>query len=341
MIILKNLSKIYEGHLIPVLNNIDLEVSAGEIFGIIGKSGAGKSTLIRCANLLERPTSGQVIVDGVELTALNAKALRVERRQLGMIFQHFNLLESRTAFENIALPLELSRQPKAIIAKRVNELLSLVGLEDRANYYPSNLSGGQKQRVAIARALATHSKILLCDEPTSALDPESTQSILKLLTSLRDELDITILLITHEMDVIKTICDRVGILDKGELVEQGSVVDIFTEPKSDITKSLTQKALHLELPLCLKQAIKAEYFSGSSPIVRLAFIGKTANEPIVTALHQRFEVTANILQADLELIHGAMMGFMLCKLMGAQEAIQQALDYLKSMNIKVEIMGYE
>lgn len=233
MIELKNISKQFEvkGKKITALDNVNLEVPKGTIYGVIGASGAGKSTLIRCVNLLERPTMGQVIVDGQELTAMSDKELIKARRNIAMIFQHFNLLSSQTVFENVALSLRLSNTPKERVEKKVNELLELVGLTDRKDVYPANLSGGQKQRVAIARALASDPHVLLCDEATSALDPATTQSILQLLKDINKRLGLTILLITHEMEVVKRICDRVAVIDKGQLIESGSVSEIFSNPK--------------------------------------------------------------------------------------------------------------
>ncbi len=342
MIQIKQLKKIYGSHEHEVLalNNINIEITPGKIFGVIGKSGAGKSTLIRCVNLLERPTVGQIIIDNIDLTKLSVRDLRQQRRQIGMIFQHFNLLESRTVYENIALPLELAGNNKQIIRDKVLPLLRLVNLQDRQNYYPKQLSGGQKQRVAIARALVTNPKLLLCDEATSSLDPESTASILQLLKQINRELNLTILLITHEMDVIKNICDRVAILDNGNLVEQGTVINIFTDPKSEITKRLTQSALHLELPNYLQKKLHNEYAAGLNPIVRLVFIGSTTDEPIVTALLKRFDVAVSILQADLESIHDVTVGFLVCRLIGKQDNTKKALEYLNNLEIKTEVIGY-
>jgi D-methionine transport system ATP-binding protein len=339
MLQIKELNKKFNETL--VLQDISLNVKHGEIFGVIGKSGTGKSTLIRCVNLLEVPSGGHVIIDDIDLTTLSAKKLRQERRQIGMVFQHFNLLESRTAYENIALPLELIGENKRSIKQRVLSLLELVNLADRANHYPRQLSGGQKQRVAIARALITNPKLLLCDEPTSALDPESTDSILQLLKKINQKLNLTILLITHEMNIIKNLCDRVAILDGGYLIEEGSVVEIFTTPKSKITKALTQSALRFELPAYLRDNLHAEYKNGLNPIVQLTFVGSAANEPVIAALLKQFDVTASILQADLESIHGASVGFLICKLIGENDAIKNAISYLNNTNIKVEVIGYE
>src|SRR5579859_3251829 len=231
-----------------VLQDLSLSVKKGEIFGIIGRSGAGKSTLIRCINMLERPTAGRVTIDGQDITALSGASLRDARRRIGMIFQHFNLLSSRTVFDNVAFPLELHGMSKAQIEQEVLPLLELVGLSEKRTAYPSQLSGGQKQRVAIARALASKPAVLLCDEATSALDPETTQSILALLKDINQKLDLTILLITHEMPVIKAICDKVAVLDKGVVVEQGPVFDIFTAPKAPVTKLMVHDLIDRDLP---------------------------------------------------------------------------------------------
>jgi len=248
MIALKHLNKTYhiKRHAYPALHDINLEINRGEIVGIVGESGAGKSTLLRTINLLERPDSGAVIVNGHDLLALTPAALRKERRHMGMIFQHFNLLSSRTAFDNIALPLELEGKSKAFIHTRVSELLELVHLTPRAAHYPAQLSGGQKQRVGIARALATNPTVLLCDEPTSALDAKATQSILSLLKTINQQFGVTIVLITHELSVVKRLCHRAAILDHGKLIEQGSLPDLFENPAFPIAQQWVQAALHLE-----------------------------------------------------------------------------------------------
>lgn len=248
MININQVSKSYKlnSNFFLALQDINLTINRKEVFGILGESGAGKSTLLRLINLLDKPTNGQIYVDGVELAVLSKKQLRVERRKIGMIFQHFNLLQSRTAFENIALPLELLGKSATEIEREVSSLLELVFLVDHKNHYPDQLSGGQKQRVAIARALATKPSVLLCDEPTSALDPKSTLSIVNLLKKINSELNVTIVLATHEMDVIKTICDRAAVLDKGNLIEFGSVYEIFSNPKSIVTMQLVKNAFSTE-----------------------------------------------------------------------------------------------
>ena len=250
MIKLNNITKIFTlpDKKLTALDNVSLHVPKGQICGVIGASGAGKSTLIRCVNLLERPTHGAVIIDDVDLTQLSDAELVKTRRQIGMIFQHFNLLTSRTVFENVALPLELENKSKAEIQEKTTALLALVGLSDKHNVYPANLSGGQKQRVAIARALASDPKVLLCDEATSALDPATTQSILKLLKEINRTLGITILLITHEMEVVKRICDQVAVIDKGRLIEQGTVSEIFSIPKTELAQEFISSTFHITLP---------------------------------------------------------------------------------------------
>ncbi len=241
---------------VKALNHINLTVQKGDIFGVIGFSGAGKSTLIRTVNLLEEPTAGQVLVNGINLTSLSKKQLREEKKKIGMIFQHFNLLNSKTVFENVAMPLELAGTQKTIIESQVSEVLAFVGLEDKANRYIDELSGGQKQRVGIARALVTKPKILLCDEATSALDPQTTKSILELLKRVNIEFSITILMITHEMEVIRDICNRVAVMENGQIIEEGNVLDIFSAPKEDTTKNFVQSVVRDDIPLSIYEQLK-------------------------------------------------------------------------------------
>ena len=322
------------------LQDINLKINSGEIFGIIGESGAGKSTLLRIVNLLEKPTSGHVFVDGVNLTILTEGQLKEKRRHIGMIFQHFNLLQSRTAFENIALPLELLGYDVLQIKNEVNELLTLIGLKEYSHHYPDQLSGGQKQRVAIARALATKTKYLLCDEPTSALDPKSTFSILQLLKEINQKLGVTILLITHEMDVVKQICHRAGILNKGELVEAGTIVELFAKPKLEVTKQLVQKALHLELPSNIKHLLQEEYQPEKSYLVRFTFVGDESSQPLITTLVKKFDVTINIIQANIEVIQDVTVGFTVCQLSGDHQSVELALSFVKTSSVIAEVLGY-
>lgn len=342
MIKLTNICKRYGSGDSTVLavNNINLDVAAGQIMGVIGESGAGKSTLIRCVNLLERPTSGSVVVDGQDLTLLSNRQLPSARRNIGMIFQHFNLLASRTVFANIALPLELAGQNKADIKKRVDELLELVGLSHRAQVYPTALSGGQKQRVAIARALAPNPKVLLCDEATSALDPHTTQSILTLLKDINRQLGLTILLITHEMQVVKSICDRVAIINNGELIEQGEVAWFFANAKTELARRFISSTINLSIPEEYQSRLVAEPELGALPLVRLGFTGETVDSPLISVLSRQYQVDVSILSADMEYAGGVKFGFMLAELDGTAEQTQAALAYLQEHKIQVELLGY-
>lgn len=342
MIKLTAVSKTYgQGdHAVHALQPTDLHVAAGEIFGVIGASGAGKSTLIRCVNLLERPTSGQVEVDGVELTALGEQALTLARRKIGMIFQHFNLLASRTVFDNIALPLELAGMKRDAIERRVNELLQLVGLTERAQAYPAALSGGQKQRVAIARALAPEPKVLLCDEATSALDPQTTQSILSLLKEINRKLGLTILLITHEMDVVKTICDKVAIIHGGQLIEQGEVAWFFSHAQTALAREFIHSTIHLPVPEDYAVRMQADHMAGSWPLLRLGFTGQSVNAPLISEVSRRFGVDVSILSADIEYAGGTKFGYLLAELFADSPASELTIQFLRDHQIQVEVLGY-
>ncbi|MNK25104.1 Methionine import ATP-binding protein MetN [compost metagenome] len=341
MIELLNLSKSFKtkNKTIHALSDVSLKVEKGEIFGVIGTSGAGKSTLIRCVNLLEKPNDGKVIVDNIELTKLSDAQLTLERRKIAMIFQHFNLLSSRTVFDNIAFPLELEGKSKSAIKEKVNSLLDLVGLNDKAKDYPANLSGGQKQRVAIARALANDPKVLLCDEATSALDPATTKSILKLLKSINQKLNLTILLITHEMEVIKTICDKVAVIDHGKLAEQGNVEQIFTNPKQEITKGFIQSSLNIELPLVYQNSLsKIDSENNNNPLVKFFINGNDDQSFVISNLFEKFQVKAKVISAQLEYVGNLSFGVLLVELQG--EKINEALAYLENEYSNTEILGY-
>ncbi|MDA8562024.1 methionine ABC transporter ATP-binding protein [Gammaproteobacteria bacterium] len=342
MITFKSLCKNYitQKNSVIALSDINLHVNTGEIFGIIGKSGAGKSTLIRCANLLEKPTTGKIIIAGQNITKLSPVNLRKARQKIGMIFQHFNLLSSRTTYQNVALPLELAGHSKKQIASIITPLLELTGLTNKKNNYPNELSGGQKQRVAIARALANKPHILLSDEATSALDPETTLSILQLLKNIRDTLNITILLITHEMSVIKNCSDRVAILHNGKLIEENEVGEFFTHPKTDIAKSFISSSVLQHMPLAIEKHITKEELQGTHPVLRLWFLKGTATQPIISELSHRFEFSVNILQANVEYIKKHAMGIMIVALKGNKSKVQPAIDYLKQLGVEVEITGY-
>ncbi len=342
MIEIKQLNKVfYQGDkAINALSDINLTIQQGTIFGVIGSSGAGKSTLIRCVNLLERPSNGQVIVDGVDLTTLSNQKLTLARRKIGMIFQHFNLLSSRTVFENVALPLELANTDKATIKAKVTELLALVGLEDKHLSYPSNLSGGQKQRVAIARALASDPKVLLCDEATSALDPATTHSILELLQEINRKLNLTILLITHEMDVVKRICSEVAIIGGGKLVEQGSVGDIFSHPKTELAKDFIRSTLDLSIPADYQARMTPTQVENSFPLIHLEFTGASVDAPLISQVTRKFNLDISILSSDMDYAGGVKFGLMLAEFFGDHTAVNDAVDFLRQNKVNVEVLGY-
>ncbi|WP_374042190.1 methionine ABC transporter ATP-binding protein [uncultured Oscillibacter sp.] len=315
---------------VHALEHINLDIRRGEIFGIIGLSGAGKSTLVRCMNLLERPTSGHVIVDGKDMTTLSEKELRLARRDVTMIFQSFNLLMQRTCLKNVCFPMELGGVPAAAARKRALELLELVGLADKADAYPAQLSGGQKQRVAIARALATDPKVLLCDEATSALDPTTTLSILSLLKNLNETLGVTVVIITHQMSVIEEICSRVAILDGGVVAEQGDVQEIFSNPQTDAARQLVYPG-----------GIRAEQVPPSSRAIRISFNGGTVYQPLIASLAIDCGVKANILGADTRNINGHAFGTMLLSLPQESAEAARAIGYLRSQpNLTIEEVEY-
>lgn len=342
MIELKNISKTFtkKGRIVKALSEISLNVKEGTIFGVIGASGAGKSTLIRCVNLLETPTSGEVIVDGQNLMALSKTDLAKARRHIGMIFQGFNLLSSRTVFQNIAFPLELDRTPRAELNKRVQELLVLVGLEDKQHEYPASLSGGQKQRVAIARTLAANPKVLLCDEATSALDPATTSSILTLLKDINQRLNITILLITHEMNVVKAICDEVAVISEGKLIEQGSVGALFSHPKTELAKSFIASSLKIEIPEEYSRRLSAVPEGNKRPLVKLNFTGQSVDNPVLSEVARLFQVDNNIICAQMDYAGGVKFGVMLLEVIGSAENIEKALKFYETKHIKPEVLGY-
>ncbi len=342
MIQLNNITKTFvlRDRTVTALSNVSLSVPKGKIFGVIGSSGAGKSTLIRCANLLEQPTSGAVYIDGKNLLELSPAELARERRQIGMIFQHFNLLSSRTVYQNIAFPLELDGMAKDQIHGRVTELLRFIGLEDKHADYPSSLSGGQKQRVAIARTLAASPKVLLCDEATSALDPETTTSILKLLKDTNEKFGITILLITHEMHVVKAICDEVAIISGGVLVEQGSVSEIFSHPKTALAKKFISSSIKVGLPKEYEARIKASEGKSGNPVLQLVFNGDSADSAVLSEVAGLFGIHNNIIAAQIEHAAGIKFGTMLVEAQGKPENQEQAINYYKQLNIGVEVLGY-
>ncbi|WP_051396279.1 methionine ABC transporter ATP-binding protein [Ignatzschineria larvae DSM 13226] len=313
------------------LQNISLTIERGSIFGVIGHSGAGKSTLIRCLNLLEKPDSGAVIIDGTDITQLPAKALMHERRKMGMIFQHFNLLSSQTVFDNIAFPLRLEKMGASAIQKRVEDLLELVDIADHRNKYPSELSGGQKQRVGIARALANNPKVLLCDEATSALDPQTTQSILELLVDINQKLNLTIVLITHEMEVIRSICHRVAVIHDSQIIEEGPVEEVFLHPASDVTKEfIIDKTEQAQLIKYLERAPAQQHH-----LYQLSYIGNEAFEPHLSQIIKQSNIDLSILSGSISYIRDIPYGQMIVTINGDKDEVEEAITLFKAHKVLV------
>ncbi|MGM7722491.1 methionine ABC transporter ATP-binding protein [Metabacillus sp. Hm71] len=339
MITLKNVKKIYQTNSgnVTAVNNVNLTIDKGEIFGIIGYSGAGKSSLIRLLNGLEKPTSGEINVAGSQIDSISGSKLRKARLEISMIFQHFNLLWSRTVRENIAFPLEIAGVNKTERLKRVDELIKLVGLEGRENAYPSQLSGGQKQRVGIARALANNPKVLLCDEATSALDPQTTDSILDLLVDINKRLGLTIVLITHEMHVIRKICHRVAVMENGQVVEEGNVLEVFKNPKQPITKRFVKQVTESEETNEVVAHLAELYPKGK--VIQLTFVGESAEQPLITNLIRRFDLDVNILQGKISQTQGGSYGSLFIHLDGEEEELNKALEFIYHQQIEVEVIA--
>ena len=338
---LKNISKKFqtENGIFTAVDDVSLSVKKGEIYGIIGYSGAGKSTLVRAINLLGRPSSGSVTVRGKNFLSLSAKELREERKKIGMIFQHFNLMKSRTVEANVAFPLKRSRLSKTEIAGRVHELLKLVEIESKAKDYPSQLSGGQKQRVAIARSLANNPDILLCDEATSALDPTTTRAILALLKKLNRELGLTIVIITHQMEVIKEICDKVAVMENGKIVEQGEVFDIFAKPQNEVTKRFIRSTSSLtKIEKLIEENSPVVNLADDEVLVRFTFIEKNVSEPIISAMSRLYEITINIIFADVEIVQDAPIGGTVAIVSGEKAVVERALSHIAQQGVGVEVL---
>ena len=322
---------------IHAVNDVSLTINDGDIYGIIGFSGAGKSTLVRCINLLERPDSGSVKIDGVEMTKLKPKELYKARRKIGMIFQQFNLMPSRTVFDNVAYP--LTHLPKDEIKKRVRELLSLVEISDKENSYPSELSGGQKQRVAIARALANEPTILLCDEATSALDPQTTGAILQLLKDLNKKLKLTIVVITHEMEVVKNICRKAAVMEKGKIIETGDVFEIFSNPQHQVTKNFVRTASNLsKIENLMVDGSPIVKVNDGELMARLVYIYADISEPLISDASRIFDLQINIVLADVEIVSDIMVGGTVVIFHGEREKIENAINYFKNKNVRVEVL---
>lgn len=330
-----NVEKVFKNKKSEVhaLRNVSLKVEKGDIFGIVGYSGAGKSTLLRLVNLLEKPTSGSVKIEEREIINLSEKELNILRKNIGMVFQQFNLLESQTVYQNLKIPLIISETPKNSIDKRIEELLDFVGLKDKKNSSVSKLSGGQKQRIGIARALATHPKILLCDEATSALDPKTTKSILQLLKKINNEFGITILLITHEMEVVKEICNKVAVMQDGEIKEQGNIIEIFTNPQENITKNFISSIINNNIPESLKEELDLNL-----PVVKLTFLGEKSGQPLISEINKKFDISTKILSASVNELGNTILGVLVVQLEGNPAIINEVEEFIKNRGVKIERM---
>ena len=338
---LKDITKTFvqDGKTFKAVEDASVSIEKGDIFGIIGFSGAGKSTLVRTINLLGRPTSGSVTVKGKDFLSLSAKDLREERKKIGMIFQHFNLMKSRNVFDNVAFPLKRSGLTRSEISEKVHSLLKLVEIDEKAANFPSQLSGGQKQRVAIARGLTTEPDILLCDEATSALDPTTTKSILKLLKKLKDQLSLTIVIITHQMEVIKEICDKVAVMEKGRIVEQGDVFSIFANPQDEVTKRFIRSTSNLsKVEELIAEDSPVVRLEKDEKLVRFTYIKKNVSEPLISAISRLYEVTINIIFAEIEIVQDAPIGGTVAIVSGEAGTIDRALKHIAAMDVGVEVL---
>ena len=341
MITLEHVSKTFttKSGYVHAVRDVSLQIDEGEIYGIIGFSGAGKSTLVRCINLLERPEAGNVTVDGRELLKLDASQLRESRKKIGMIFQHFNLMRLRTVAQNVAFPLKKSGLSKEEIARKVKELLELVDLSEKANVYPSQLSGGQKQRMAIARALANDPKVLLCDEATSALDPRTTHSILKLIKDINQKLNLTVVLITHEMGVVKEICDRVAVMEDGRIVEEGSIVDIFTHPQAKMTKSFIASTSTTDrIYDLIEEGHTLTELGEDEVIVSLKYDASNATQALISEISRTYDVDCNIIFGNIEVVKDTPIGTLIVVLKGDPEKRKAAFDCIKRHGVETEVI---
>lgn len=343
MIQFKNISKTFESKtgIVHAVKDVNLEINSGEIFGVIGYSGAGKSTLVRLINLLERPTQGSIYVSGKDITQFNESQLRERRKKIGMIFQQFNLLSARNVFENIALPLKRQGLSKEEIHDKVIGLLELVGILDKAKAYPSQLSGGQKQRVAIARALANDPDILLCDEATSALDPQTTKTILKLIKDLNEKLKLTVVVITHEMEVVKEICDRVAVMEDGNVVELNTVQNIFSNPQENITREFINSTSNLnKLSDLIQNESEVIQLQAYEKLLRIDFVGESTSDAIISKISKEYDTEASIIFANVEVIKDEILGSMVIKLSGESNNQDAAIKHLAEIGIKVEVIKH-
>ncbi len=338
---IERLSKTFDPAAGPVLDDISLVIGKGDIYGVIGRSGAGKSTLARCVNRLEQPSAGRVLVSGREITALTGTGLRTARRDIGMIFQHFNVLSSRTVTGNVALPLEVAGVSRVEIEQRVPPLLDLVGLAGKADAYPAELSGGQKQRVGIARALATNPSVLLCDEATSALDPETTDQILTLLKDINRRLGLTILLITHEMEVVRDIASHVAVLEHGRLIEEGSTFDVLAFPKSAVARSFLSGLVAHELPPPVERRLRATAGPDTDPVLRIVFSGDNAHQPVLADLIHRFPVEPNILHGRIDYVGERPLGVLTLTARNGEPYVSAIISHLATLGLFAEVIGHD
>lgn len=334
MIEFKQINKefVSKGHRVQALQNVSLTIEDGDIFGIIGFSGAGKSTLLRMVNALETPTDGEVLINGTNINALSHSELRQVRKNIGMVFQSFNLLNSKTVYENVAIPLKLNKVDAATIDKRVKELLAFVNLPDKANAYPSQLSGGQKQRVGIARALATKPSILLCDEATSALDPETTEAILQLLQRVNKEFNITVLLVTHEIHVIQEICNRVAVMEHGKVVETGSVLDVFSRPEQPMTKRFVQTVIPEKIPDSIIAELQRD--TRHYELIKVRFLGDTVTKHVIYEINRSLPVETNIIFASVNQLQDSALGIFILQVVGEAAAIAQTKQYITDSGLE-------
>lgn len=333
MIELKNIDVVFKQKKQEIygVKNVSIKIKKGEIFGIVGSSGAGKSTLVRVINLLQKPSKGQVLINDVDITNFKGKALREVRLKMGMIFQHFNLISGATVYQNIEFSLIASKYPKEKIESRIKELLKLVNLEDKINVYPSSLSGGQKQRIAIARALANNPEILLCDEATSALDLENTEEVIETLKKIKKQTNITIVFITHEMDVAKKLFDRIAVMSHGEIVEVNDTYSIFTNPQHEVTKGLVSRILNIEVPKEIK-------VSKDEELIKIYYVGEGAYNPIISEIASNYKIEVNIIHGNIDYIHGKPFGILLLKIKGNEEDREKAKKYIEENVYKLEVI---
>jgi len=334
MLSIRNLNKTYinRDKKFQAVKNVSVDIQDGEIFGFIGLSGAGKTSLARCISMLEQSNSGEIILNGTDITRLKGRDLREVRKKIGLVFQQFNLLMNATVFDNIAFPLKIAKKPKNFIENRVTELLELVGLTDKRDSYPSKLSGGQKQRVGIARALAAEPEMVICDEATSALDPETTRSILELIKSINIKTGVTFIIITHEMDVIKELCHSVAIMEDGKIIEQGKVIDLMVNPKSNSAKQFFSKSLAFDIRDHLKELPEG------GKLVKATFMGDSALKPFIMQVIRSFDIDLSILSGGIESVGGTIVGELILKLSGNAEAVASSIQYFKDSGVGIEVI---